>query len=125
ARRRALGVVLAVEVGQELTDDQRLAAKRTLVNLLWRHSRGHLISGNGGSRRSDLAAEELAKLDQVSAVAFDRIVAEMLLQSQIVQELSDQRGEVFFVRGRLLRDGRLRCSGGGCGGIHRYRTRLI
>ena len=58
---------------------------------------------------ADLAGEELAKLDQVSAVALDGVVAEMLFKPQVVEELSDQRRELL---GEWCREwgGQLRCS---------------
>ena len=51
---------------------------------------------------ADLAGEELAELDQVGAVALDGVVAEVLFEAQIVEELPNQWAEVLFLRMWIL-----------------------
>ena len=87
ARRRALGVVLTVEIVQELADGERVALDVPLIGVLTRAGLASL---------ADLAGQELAELDQVGAVALDGVVAEVLLELEVVEKLLDEGSEVFF-----------------------------
>jgi hypothetical protein len=87
ARGRALRVVLRVQVREKLADRQRFALELLLVK---RRTADR-------ARRvgvPDLSSQELAELDQVGAVALDRVIAEVSLELQVVEKLLDQRGEV-------------------------------
>jgi len=89
--RGGLGVVLAVEIGQELADNNRLAADLFLVDL---------PGCDGGFGRgvigvADQAGEELPELDEIGAVALDGVIAEVSLELEVVEELLDQRGKGF------------------------------
>ena len=50
-----------------------------------------LRPGRGLLRLTDFTSQELTELDQVSAVAFHGVVAEVFFQFQVFQELANQR----------------------------------
>lgn len=95
ARGGALGVVLTVEVRQELADRQRFTLEQLLVD----RDVGAAEAGRLGVFAADLATEELGKLRQVGAIALDGVVAEMLLELEILEKLPDKRREILLNRG--------------------------
>src|SRR5205085_879194 len=87
ARRRALGVILPVEISEEFADGHRLALDLLFIKGLHRDPRWR---GADNAIGSDHAAEELAELNQVGAVTLDGVITEVPLQFQIVQKLADK-----------------------------------
>src|SRR4029078_2254909 len=92
-----------VKIREEFPDGQRLALELLVIQAYAVLCAGEL---------SNLAGKELAELDQVCAVALHRVIGEMLFVAQVIQELSNQRAEVLFLRNGFCRSG---------GGAHRYR----
>src|SRR5699024_2383956 len=82
---RALGVVLAVQVREEFADRVRLALDVLFID---RSRRGLGIARR--AVRADFAAKVLRELNQVRAVALDRVIAEMLLELEVVEKLLNQ-----------------------------------
>jgi hypothetical protein len=98
-RRRALRVVLRVQVREELADLERLGLHLLLVQARRRLGEDD-VERRIGVVLPDLAGQELPELNQVGAVALDGVVGEMLLEPQVVQELLDERREALGVGGR-------------------------
>src|SRR5205085_4996846 len=102
--RRALGVVLGIQIREELANRKRRAVDLLLVDRL---GKSH-VQPRLGRLLPDLAAEELAELHQVCSVAFDGVVGEVLLELQILEELLDERRMILrLLRLRLWGDARL------------------
>ncbi len=72
-------------------------------HLTWRSSELDAAAGGRSlAAVADFAGQELGELNQVRAIALDRVVAEVLLELEVIEKLANQGGEVLF-RGPLRR----------------------